>query len=72
MKKEVIVSIIIGLLIGLIFTWGIPTANKALNQQKAKKLTTQESGNSLNSSDNNQQKTLTVTSHENFDLIKRG
>lgn len=71
MKKEVIIAIIIGLLIGLIFTLGISTANKALNQQKAKKLTTQESGNSLNSSNNNQKKNLTVTSHENFDLINQ-
>lgn len=71
MKKEVIIAIIIGLLIGLIFTLGISTANKALNQQKANKLTPQESGNSLTPSNNNQQKTLTVTSHENFDLINQ-
>lgn len=71
MKKEVIIAIIIGLLIGLVFTLGISTANKALNQQKAKKLTPQDSGNSLTTSNNNQQKTLTVTSHENFDLINQ-
>lgn len=71
MKKEVIIAIIIGLLIGLIFTLGISTANKALNQQKAKKLASQESVDSLALSANNQQKTLTVTSHENFDLINQ-
>ena len=36
-----------------------------------KKLTPQDSGNSLTTSNNNQQKTLTVTSHENFDLINQ-
>ncbi len=71
MKKEVIIAIVIGLLIGLIFTLGISTANKALNLQKAKKLTPQASGDSLTASNNNQQKTLTITSHENFDLINQ-
>lgn len=68
MKKEVIIAIIVGLFIGLIFTLGISTANKALNQQKVKKLTIQDSATPPNL-DNNQQKTLTITTHENFDLI---
>ena len=71
MKKEIIIAIVVGLFIGLIFTLGISTANKAINQQKAKKLTPKESGNSLTSTNNNQQKTLTITSHENFDLINQ-
>jgi hypothetical protein len=34
MRKEVIVAIIIGFVLGLIITFGIYTANKALKQQK--------------------------------------
>src|SRR3989344_4547768 len=71
MKKEVIIAIIVGLSIGLIFTLGISTANQAINQQKVKKLMTQSPDNSLIPANNDQQKTLTVTTHENFDLMNQ-
>lgn len=70
MKKEVIIAIIVGLLIGLIFTFGISTANKSLNQQKVKKLTPDESNNPLTTT-KQPQKTLSITSHKNFDLINQ-
>lgn len=67
MKKEVVIAIIIGLFIGLIITLGISTANKALDQQKIKKPDQTETQN-LPAANNHQQKTLSITSHENFDL----
>lgn len=70
MKKEVLIAIVSGLILGLIVTLGIYTANKSLEQQRAKKeAATQTSP--LPSPPVTAQKTLDITSHENFDLINQ-
>lgn len=70
MKKEVLIAIVSGLILGLIVTLGIYTANKSLEQQRAKKeAATQTSP--LPSPPLTAQKTLDITSHENFDLINQ-
>lgn len=70
MKKEVSIAIVVGLLIGLIITLGISTANKALDQQKIKQ-TDSANTQPVDGNNNLQQKTLSITSHENFDLINQ-
>jgi len=70
MKKEVSIAIVVGLLIGLIITLGISTANKAIDKQKTKQ-TDSANTQPVNSNNNHQQKTLSITSHENFDLINQ-
>lgn len=67
MKKEVLIAIVAGLILGLIITVGIYTANRSLNVQRAKKQMQSAPTPSLTPTANN--KTLNLTSHENFDLI---
>ncbi|MFH0943177.1 MAG: hypothetical protein V1810_03320 [Candidatus Beckwithbacteria bacterium] len=71
MKKEVSIAIVIGLLIGLIITLGISTANKALNQQKTKQTDSTGSAVQFDGTNSHQQKYLSITSHEPFDLINQ-
>lgn len=68
MKKEVLIAVLSGLIIGLIITVGIYTANRSLEQQKAKKISQTQTPQPTPQADQNQ-KLLTITSHENFDLI---
>jgi len=70
MKKEVLIAIVSGLILGLIVTLGIYTANKSLEQQKAKKEAATQT-TPLPSPPLTTQKTLDITSHENFDLINQ-
>jgi len=70
MKKELLIAIVSGLFLGLIVTLGIFTANKALNEQKQKKLALTPSTTPVPNS-NHQQKNLNITSHESFDLINQ-
>jgi len=70
MKKEVVIAIVSGLILGLIVTLGIYTANKSLEQQKAKKAAADQTA-PLPSPPLADQKTLEITSHENFDLINQ-
>ena len=70
MKKEVLIAIAAGLILGLIVTLGIYTANKSLEQQKAKKAAANQS-TPAPSTPLNTQKTLNITSHQNFDLINQ-
>ncbi len=67
MKKEVLIAIISGLILGLVITVGIYTANRSLNVQRAKKQMQSVPTPSLLPSTNN--KSLNLTSHENFDLV---
>jgi hypothetical protein len=68
MKKEVIIAIIAGLILGLIITVGIYTANRSLNAQKNKKITqSQPLPTAIPNAAS--EKSLNITSHENFDLV---
>lgn len=69
MKKEVFIAILAGLAIGLIITVGIFTANRSLEQQKNKTTATPTPISSFNP--NQIQKSLHLTSHENFDLVDK-
>ncbi|MCX6816464.1 MAG: hypothetical protein NTZ93_01155 [Candidatus Beckwithbacteria bacterium] len=69
MKKELLIAVVIGLSLGLIVALGIFTANQALNTQKQKKST--QTSTSPITTITNQQKTLNITSPENFDLINQ-
>ncbi len=68
MKKEVLIAIIAGLVLGLVITMGIYTANRSLNQQRAKKLM-QNTPAPTTMPGNFNNKTLNITSHESFDLM---
>lgn len=68
MKKEVILAIVAGLILGLIITMGIYTANRSVNQLKAKKQLQNTPAPSLQPANANN-KTLDLTSHESFDLV---
>jgi len=70
MKKEVLIAILSGLIIGLIITIGVYTANRSLEKQKAKKAEQTQTPAPSPPLTNNQ-KTLDITSHENFDLINQ-
>lgn len=70
MKKEVLIAIIAGLVLGLVITMGIYTANRSLNLQRNKKLSQNSAApTAIPSGINN--KTLNLTSHESFDLVDR-
>ena len=69
MKKEVLIAVVSGIIIGLIVTLGIYTANKALEQQKAKKAATEQGVDLNDGSTALTQKSLTVTSHQPYDLV---
>lgn len=71
MKKEVLVAIIVGLILGLIITFGVYTANRSLNQLKANKVAQSDSTTSAPPPlTQDQEKTLEITSHESFDLLE--
>ncbi len=71
MKKEVIIAIIAGLVLGLVITMGIYTANRSLSLQRNKKLSQNSATpTALPAGINN--KTLNITSHESFDLVDSG
>lgn len=70
MKKEVLIAVVIGLFLGLIVTFGVSTANKAVNNQKQKKIS--QSLPSPLIAGLNQPKNLSITSHESFDLVDQG
>lgn len=67
MKKEVIIAVIAGLVLGLVITMGIYTANRSLNQQRAKKLSQNTPAPTALPQPGS--KTVTLTSYENFDLV---
>ncbi len=70
MKKEVLIAIASGLILGLVITFGIYTANRSIEKQKnAKKA--QETPLPASPSPSLDQKTLTITSPENYDLINQ-
>jgi len=69
MKKEVLIAILSGLILGLIVTAGIYTANKSIEQQKIKKSANEQTSPVPSSPANNADKQLTITSHQPFDLI---
>lgn len=70
MKKEVLIAVIAGLVLGLVITMGIYTANRSLNQQRVKKLMQNTpTPTALPANFNN--KTLNLTSHESFDLVEK-
>jgi len=68
MKKEVLIAIVSGLILGLVITIGIFTANRSINQQRAKKQIRSAPTPSLIPSTAN--KSINLTSHENFDLVE--
>ncbi|MEA3355558.1 MAG: hypothetical protein U9Q63_03690 [Patescibacteria group bacterium] len=70
MKKEALIAIIVGLIFGLIITIGIYTANRSINQLKAKK-TTQKNTITPSPPTQLEEKSLEITSHESFDLINQ-
>jgi len=70
MKKEVLIAIASGLILGLVITFGIYTANRSIEKQKNAKKAQQTSLSSSPSPSLNQ-KTLTITSPENYDLINQ-
>ena len=69
MKKEVLIAVISGIVIGLIITLGIYTANKALEQQKAKKAASDQGVGLTDANSTLTQKSLTITSHQPYDLV---
>lgn len=68
MKKEVIIAVVAGLILGLIITMGIYTANRSISEQKNKPARQNQSLPSLAPNLANA-KTLNLTSHENYDLV---
>ncbi len=71
MKKEVFIAIASGLILGLIITLGIFTANKSLEQQKAKKQAELQDKTTPSPPNSYTNKSLQVTSHQNFDLLNQ-
>jgi hypothetical protein len=69
MKKEVIIAIVSGLILGLIITFGIYTANRSLSQQKAKEAQSETPVSP--SPTTTQQKTLTIVTPEPNDLVNQ-
>jgi hypothetical protein len=72
MKKEILIAIIIGFILGLIITFGIWTANKSLQENNNTSLTQENENQPIVSetSPNNEEKvSLTITSPENNSLL---
>lgn len=69
MKKEVLIAVIAGLILGLIITFGIYTANRSLEQANQKKKAESQSTTVPTPPTTPTNKTLEITSHQNFDLI---
>jgi hypothetical protein len=70
MKKEVFIAILSGLILGVIITFGIYTANRSLEQHKAKRAESSQNGPSP-SPLMAEAKTLTITSPENNTLVNQ-
>ena len=70
MKKEVLIAIASGLILGLVITFGIYTANRSIEKQKNIKKA-QQTPPLTPPSPSLSQKTLTITSPENYDLINQ-
>lgn len=71
MKKEVIIAIISGLVLGLIITLGIYTANKSLSKLKTQKKIDEQTENLPSPTLAQANKLLSITSAEPFDLINQ-
>jgi|GEM_PF-1280796 hypothetical protein len=71
MKKEVIIAVISGLVLGLIITLGIYTANKSLSKLKTQKKIDAQTENLPSPTLAQTNKILSVTSAEPFDLINQ-
>ncbi len=69
MKKEVIVAVVSGLILGLIITLGIYTANKSINKIRVKKQVENQTDTVPSPPLAKTAKKLSITSHQNFDLI---
>lgn len=69
MKKDVIIAIASGLILGLIITLGIYTANKSLTKRKAQKQAETTTSPIPSPPLSKKAKKLSITSHEPFDLI---
>lgn len=69
MKKDIFVAIASGLILGLIITLGIYTANKALTKRKAQKQSLEQTNPLPSPPLGKVVKKLNITSHESFDLI---
>ncbi len=70
MKKEVIIAVVTGLILGLIIIMGIYTANRSLNEQKNKKIAQNQPLPSVTPTSSGE-KNLNITSQENFDLVDK-
>ncbi len=71
MKKEVILAVISGLVLGLIITLGLYTANKSLTKLKTQKRIDKQAENLPSPPLALTDKTLDITSHETHDLINQ-
>ena len=69
MKKEALIAIVVGLILGLIITVGIYTANRSINQLKANKATKTQASATPTTQSQEKAKILEITSHESFDLL---
>ena len=71
MKKDVLIAIASGLILGLIITLGIYTANKSLTRRKAQKQAETQVALIPSPPLSKTAKKLSITSHEPFDLINQ-
>ncbi|MFH2061764.1 MAG: hypothetical protein ABIJ43_02150 [Candidatus Beckwithbacteria bacterium] len=71
MKKEALIAIVVGLILGLIITVGIYTANRSINQLKANKVAKSDTTATPLPPNQPEEKSLEITSHESFDLINQ-
>lgn len=71
MKKEALIAVIVGLILGLIITVGVYTANRSINQLKANKAAQSDTETLPSPPNHLMDKTLEITSHESFDLINQ-
>ena len=71
MKKEVLIAVVSGLVLGLIITFGVYTTNRSLEQQRQKKASEQETSNQPATSSSTVNKKLSIISHENYDLVNQ-
>jgi len=71
MKKEVLIAVVSGLILGLIITFGIYTTNRSLGQQRLKKIAEEENIVPSAPPSSTINKKLSIISHQNFDLINQ-
>lgn len=69
MRKEVIFAIVIGFTLGLVITFGIWTANKAIKQAQTEQPSSETEQIPETPAPTPQEITLTITSPENNDLV---